>query len=374
MNSHLFPTVFFYPHANLRDRQLDTVRQWPLDKVINPEVAQSHPHHYQPLAKKRKRLSLPNWKKFFPLINIKLRPPRAVPMNVPIYCWGGFIANGPYIIELDNPYCMTGYNVFAYNLYKPILAALLLDRRCTQIRCISAACKETLHITLGEKVAQKAIISYPYVKHGLSEVVMRNDGMTRLLYISTHYYLKAGAALVRSFKQALHHNPNLRLTLITYLPETERAEIEDCPQITIIPANLPRETILKSIMPQHDILVHSTFAESFGMVIREALSQGLAVISTDVYAIPEMVEDGKNGTILHAPISTWDGKLPNHYFTHSHALHMATKNFQNSEFESRLCEAIVELASDPTRLLAMKMHSLALHHGKFGNSTTSQTA
>ena len=31
--------VYFYPHSYLRDRQLETIRQWPLSEVINPEIA-----------------------------------------------------------------------------------------------------------------------------------------------------------------------------------------------------------------------------------------------------------------------------------------------------------------------------------------------
>jgi len=33
--------IFFYPHRYLRDRQLDTIRQWPADQVVNMEVAQN---------------------------------------------------------------------------------------------------------------------------------------------------------------------------------------------------------------------------------------------------------------------------------------------------------------------------------------------
>ena len=31
--------VYFYPHSYLRDRQLETIRQWSLSEVVNPEIA-----------------------------------------------------------------------------------------------------------------------------------------------------------------------------------------------------------------------------------------------------------------------------------------------------------------------------------------------
>ena len=31
--------VYFYPHSYLRDRQLETIRQWSSSEVVNPEIA-----------------------------------------------------------------------------------------------------------------------------------------------------------------------------------------------------------------------------------------------------------------------------------------------------------------------------------------------
>ena len=31
--------IYFYPHAYLRDRQLETIKNWPSSDVINPEIA-----------------------------------------------------------------------------------------------------------------------------------------------------------------------------------------------------------------------------------------------------------------------------------------------------------------------------------------------
>lgn len=47
-----------------------------------------------------------------------------------------------------------------------------------------------------------------------------------------------------------------------------------------------------------DILVLPSFAENQPMVILEAFAQGVAVISTPVGAIPEVIQDGKNGLLV----------------------------------------------------------------------------
>ena len=51
-------------------------------------------------------------------------------------------------------------------------------------------------------------------------------------------------------------------------------------------------------MYKSDILIHPTYVDTFGVVVLEAIAHGLGIISTDLYALPEMVYDGVNGIIL----------------------------------------------------------------------------
>ncbi|MEW5896862.1 MAG: glycosyltransferase family 4 protein [Nanoarchaeota archaeon] len=55
---------------------------------------------------------------------------------------------------------------------------------------------------------------------------------------------------------------------------------------------------LPKIINQHDVLVLPTFVESFPNVILEAMACGKPVIATNVFGIPEMVENGVNGFLI----------------------------------------------------------------------------
>lgn len=55
-----------------------------------------------------------------------------------------------------------------------------------------------------------------------------------------------------------------------------------------------RDELLRST----DILVLPSFAENLPMVIIEAFAEGVAVVSTPVGAIPEVIEDGRNGILI----------------------------------------------------------------------------
>jgi glycosyltransferase involved in cell wall biosynthesis len=51
-------------------------------------------------------------------------------------------------------------------------------------------------------------------------------------------------------------------------------------------------------MRQHDVLLFPTLFDGFGLVITEALSQGLPVIATAHSGAPECIRDGVEGFIV----------------------------------------------------------------------------
>ena len=102
--------IFFYEHKYLRDRQIDLVKNWKDTEVSNLNYF---------LAKKGDQVSEKNsmkivndfsLKKSLPLLNIKFRPSRAKDGDI-IYSWGGLILSGKFIIDIDNPYSLVGYNI-----------------------------------------------------------------------------------------------------------------------------------------------------------------------------------------------------------------------------------------------------------------------
>jgi len=62
-------------------------------------------------------------------------------------------------------------------------------------------------------------------------------------------------------------------------------------------ASIPHGEILEQ-MRQHDVLLFPTLFDGFGLVITEALSQGLPVIATSHSGAPECIRDGVEGFIV----------------------------------------------------------------------------
>lgn len=78
---------------------------------------------------------------------------------------------------------------------------------------------------------------------------------------------------------------NLALEQHNWIPSLSHDEVLEC-------------------MQQHDVFVFPSLFEGFGLVITEAMSQGLPVITTDRTAGPDLIENGKNGWIVPAGSSS----------------------------------------------------------------------
>ncbi|MEW6117627.1 MAG: glycosyltransferase [Nitrospirota bacterium] len=356
--------IYFYPHSYLRDRQLDTIRRWPKDQVLNPELAEIR-RGGQVTRERSLNKTLPiSWKQKLPLINVKKRP-KGLPKDAVVYVWGAVMSTGPFIVDLDNPYSLTGYNLRAMSIYKGILRRILKSRRCVEIRCMSQACRETLRILFGDEIYTKSSVHYPYMQQYIHEVKDTGENGCRFLFIGTQFEIKGGAALLRAFKKVYDTEPSVHLDMITHLPPEYHERAVSCPGITIYDANFSRDEIFEKFMRNADVLVHPTYVESFGMVVLEALAHGLAIIATDVYALREMVEDSLNGILLRPPLSIWDGYIASEYYYKLATIKPYVAKTDTSLFEENLAVAMLRFAQDHKFRLSAQKASLDIINRRF---------
>jgi glycosyltransferase involved in cell wall biosynthesis len=357
------PLVYFYPHAYLRDRQLDTIRRWPRDRVVNPELAERRQGAQVSRNKALQSKWKFSWKQRLWLINLKPRP-KGIPEEAAVYVWGGLIANGPFIVDVDNPYSFTGYNLRALHLYRPIIRRILLSPRCREIRCMSEACRRGIRVLFGEACYNKATVHYPYMPVQEVTIPCNENGPVRFAFVGTQFEIKGGAALLRAFRRAWEQEPNIHLDMVTHI-EPDCRELADFAGVTLHEPKFSRQEIIDKFFRPSDVLIHPTYMESFGMVILEAMSFGLAFIATDVYAISEMVADGVNGYLLEPPINVWDGVLPGKVYYDLTNIKSHVRRADTRAFEARLTECILELARDRKRLHAFRQASIARFQTRF---------
>lgn len=356
--------IFFYPYKNLRDRQLDTIRRWPADQVVNPEIAQNRLGSQVSSSYANAPRLKSSWKQRLPLLNVKLRPKEA-PSDAVIFVWGAVVATGKFIVDLDNPWSLVGYNLRAMQIYRFFIKRILLSERCQQIRCMSEACRRSLQALFGDSIYNKATVHYPCIPQVVTEIPTRVMDECRFLFVGTQFEIKGGVALLKAFRRVYEQANNARLDVITHLP-TEYAHLaEGCPGIHIHEAKFTRSEIHERFMRQADALVLPTYVESFGMVALEALAHGLALIATDVYALNELVEDGRNGRLLSPPLSIWVDHMPSALYFDIENAKKYIRSTDTSVFENRLAQSMEQLIGDPDWRLRARQASTRLMAGRF---------
>lgn len=357
--------IYFYPHAYLRDRQLDTIRRWPAERVINLEIlAGRRGEQVSQSSAEAAKIQL-SWKQRLPLANIKFRP-LAVPKDAVVYVWGALMATGDFIVDLDNPWSLTGYNLAAMPYYRPLLKHLLLSARCKEIRCMSEACRGSIQQLFGPAVHAKAQVYYPRIPQAVSALdAAAATKPCRFLFIGTQFDIKGGDALLRAFQQVCAQVPQARLDVITHLPEKYAGLAKQCPCIHVYAARFSRQEIHERFMQQADVLVLPTYVETFGMVALEALAHGLALIATDVYAMAEMVHSGMNGELLRPPISIWDGVMPSRYYYDLENIKRHIADTDTGLFEQALAASLMRMALDAEWRLRARRGSIQIMRDRF---------
>ena len=104
---------------------------------------------------------------------------------------------------------------------------------------------------------------------------------------------KGGSLVLKSFKKLMKNYDNIRLTVVT--SETEKVlknKNINCKYF------MEREALFDEVFPFHDVFLLPTYKEGFGITIEEAMSFGMPVISTNINAIPELVENEKTGFLI----------------------------------------------------------------------------
>jgi glycosyltransferase involved in cell wall biosynthesis len=111
-----------------------------------------------------------------------------------------------------------------------------------------------------------------------------------ILFVGLDWKRKGGPDLVQAFQLVLEKCPDAQLTIVG--AETP-LQIPNCEVIGKVP---PDE--LDAYYQRASIFCLPTYQEPFGIVFIEAMTARLPIVATRVGAIPDFVEEGKNGWLV----------------------------------------------------------------------------
>jgi glycosyltransferase involved in cell wall biosynthesis len=126
------------------------------------------------------------------------------------------------------------------------------------------------------------------------------DGALVFGSIGRLYRLKDQAALLRAFAAALAYAPDTRLLVVGAGDREPLAALAQQLGIVDRVVFAGARADVPSVLAALDAFVHPALAESFGMVIVEAMAMGRPVLSTPVGIAPEVIESGATGVLARA--------------------------------------------------------------------------
>lgn len=127
-----------------------------------------------------------------------------------------------------------------------------------------------------------------------------HKGKFRVIYVGALTQRKGISYL---FRAASELSTQIELTLIGHKPMEKCLALERALKSYRWISSLPHERILEE-MRRHDVLILPSLFEGLALVILEAMSQGLAVITTANTCGPDIIENGVDGFIV--PIRSSD--------------------------------------------------------------------
>lgn len=204
----------------------------------------------------------------------------------------------PWLIDFEHIVSCVGYDFNKINQihYTRIIEKFFSSPYCKKILPWSYAARQTiLHYLNASKFKEKIEVVYPAM-HKINFIKEKNEKI-RILFVGHAFLAKGGLDLVEAFK-ILNKKYDINLTMITNLPKGYE-KLKQISNINFIPP-LPREKVFK-YYKKADIFCLPSYVDSFGFVLLEAKAFGLPIVTSNFFAMPELIQDNENGITIQIP-------------------------------------------------------------------------
>jgi len=212
----------------------------------------------------------------------------------------------PWVLEMtfELPYMSCGSTQWLKKLRNNIRRILLSDN-CRKIIFQLEKGRQALLYQLGDDLADKTEVvprgEFPraFKKNYDSERI-------KILFVNSanisdelSFYIKGGPEVVMAFLELNKMYENIELVLRTVIPNAYKRRLSRFKNVKIIDKPIPW-TELEKEWTTADIFVHPHHG-NLSYSLLDAMSYGLPVVTTDTWATPEIVEDGRTGFLVYNP-------------------------------------------------------------------------
>ncbi|MCX7999899.1 MAG: glycosyltransferase family 4 protein [Leptospiraceae bacterium] len=211
----------------------------------------------------------------------------------------------PWILVFDTPKLLTIYRTYDKipQFSKTIVRKFIISHNCKRILPFSEIARKELEKHFDVPADMVKVLPPGVQVPKLSSIVRNKHKNLVLLFVGRNFRRKGGFILLKAFEKLCSRFDDIHLIVKTgtRFPISILGRYYDKlkERVTWIDHQIPRNE-LNELYRCAEIFVFPTLEEPFGLVLLEAMSFGLPVIASNVYAIPEIVEDGKTGFLIPA--------------------------------------------------------------------------
>jgi glycosyltransferase involved in cell wall biosynthesis len=197
------------------------------------------------------------------------------------------------------------------------LVRLLAGPKCRRILTLSEASLDSLKLGLGKdfgSIAAKTGVLPPAVpsKYLLRNPPKRDDGEpTKILFVGNHFFDKGGRELFYAYRR-MRQRFDVNLVYVTGAPKHHESYFNSFAEIlrkepgVTLYSRIPRDFLWKECFAKSDIFCMPSYMDTFGYAVLEAMANRLPIVTTDMFALAEIVKNEETGLLVHAPITSFE--------------------------------------------------------------------
>lgn len=275
--------------------------------------------------------------------------------------------NSPWVLDIEHVNSFVGFQPGRHlDSVKKQVEKFLGSDNCKKIMPWSEAGRQSLLNGLdSQKFAHKMEVIYPAMSP-VNIKKIKHEKPTAL-YIGNNFFEKGARELLQAFDK-IKNRIDLHLIIVSNTPQEYLKKYGK--EVEFHEPNISRQKIFNEFYARSDIFVLPSYHDTFGMVYEESMSTMTPPIATNVFAIPEIIEDA--GIILKAPVSYYNSKYLFNWESWKEFGNYIKKH-QFPEFVDKLGKSIVKLVEDDrTRNKMVKRGRELVERGKISIETRNE--
>lgn len=247
------------------------------------------------------------------------------------------LTNKPWVMDIEHVHSFFGLNpnLIKNKFWKKFIEKRLASKKCKAILChCEATRKSFFHYLNCSKFKDKIKVLYP-----TSHIIpLKKDKhkKIRILSVISVFNNKSGPQILKIFAILEKKYSNIELWIKADVPKylKKKYNSKNIKYMDYFKKIIPREKLLKDVYAKCDVFLYPTLADSFGYSFIDAMVAKLPIISTNLFANLEVIEEGKNGFIT---------KIPNYLISNGYFQTYPWKKLKGKKEEQFIKDLVINL-------------------------------